>query len=84
MKKELRMGWLNLNTKKSFAAISEFSFLRGGKGKNFEFQKIRIFEHNSALNYSMVKKFHVRRLDSSTKKFILTLFEFSILRVKIA
>ena len=38
------------------------------KGNNIEFRKIRIFAHNSVLNYySTVKKFHMRRLDLSTK-----------------
>ena len=33
-----------------------------------KFRKIRIFEHNSALNYSMGKKFHMWGLDLNTYK----------------
>ena len=63
---KFHMGWLDLDTKKSFSTIVEFLILRGGKEKNIEFWKIRIFEDNSALNYSMVKKFCMRRLDFNT------------------
>ena len=53
--------------------------------KNNEFRKIRIFEHNSVLNYySTVKKFHMRQWDLSTKKPFSAIFEFQILRGKIA
>ena len=71
---------LDLNAKKSFSVILEFSILRVGKGENAEFQKIWIFEYNSALNCSTVKKFHMRRLDLNTKKLFSAIFEFSILR----
>ena len=64
---KLHIEQLDLNTKKSFSTILEFSNFGGSKGGNTEFQKIWIFEHNSALNYSMVKKFHTRRLDFNIK-----------------
>ena len=48
-----------------------------------KFRKIGIFKRNSALNYSMVKKFHTTRLDLNIKKTFSTIFEFSILRAKI-
>ena len=48
-----------------------------------KFRKIWIFEHNSALKYSMVKKFRLRRLNVNSKKIISIIFELYILRVKI-
>ena len=39
--KEMRMEWLDLNTKKSFSAILEFSILRCGRGKKLNFKKFR-------------------------------------------
>ena len=74
--KKLPTGWLNLNTKKMISHILEFSILRARKGKIIEFRKIRIFERNSALNYSMVKKFHMMGLHVSTK--IIIFGDFSI------
>ena len=38
------------------------------KEKTAKFRKIRIFEHYSALNYTMEKKFHMRRLNLNNKK----------------
>ena len=75
MKKKFHMKGLDLNknnnnNKKS--AILEFSIL---SGKIAKFGKIRIFEFNSALNYS-VKKFHMRRLDLNNKKLHLAILQF--------
>ena len=79
------MGQLDLNTKKSFSAIFEFSILRGGKGrKPWIFRgadvKKHIFEHNSAHIYLTKTKLHIGRLDLNTKKSFSAIFEFSILR----
>ena len=74
MMMKLRMGWLDLNNKKSFLAILGFSILRAGNGENAGFREIWIFEHNSALNCSTMKKFYVRRLDLNTKKPLLMIF----------
>ena len=38
------------------------------RGEIAKFRKIRIFKHNSALNYSTMKKFHMRGLDLNTQK----------------
>ena len=59
------MRWLHLNNKKTYLAILEFLNLIG---KIIKFQKILILEHNWALNYSMVKIFHIRGLDLNNKK----------------
>ena len=37
-------------------------------GGNAEFREIEISERNSALNYSVVKKFYMRKLDLNIKK----------------
>ena len=73
--KKLHMGWLDLNTKKPFPTILEFSIL---KGKNIVFQnvEIQIFKCNSTLNYSMVKNFHLSWLDLNTKKPFSVIFDF--------
>ena len=62
------MRRLDLNTKKIFSAIFEFSILRWVRGENAKFRKIWIFKHNSALNNSMVKKFHMTEVDLNTNK----------------
>ena len=62
------------------------------KGKIAKFLKIWIFKHNSALNYSTVKKFHMKELDMNThthththtqKKLHLAILEFFNLTGKI-
>ena len=63
----------NNNNKKKKLAILEFSIL---SWKIAKFGKIRIFEFNSALNYSMVKKFHMWRLDLNNKKLHLEILQF--------
>ena len=58
----------------------EFSILRGCKegGGNAEYQNSWIFEHNSALNYSTVKKFHTRGLYLNAEKIgDFAIFEFN-------
>ena len=54
----------NLNTKKTFLTILKFLILRDGKMLNFK--KFRF--SNATLNYSMIMKFHMMRLDLNTKK----------------
>ena len=59
------MKRLDLNTKKPISAIFEFSILRQ---RNTKFRKIQIFNRNSTLNYSTVKKIHKKELDLNTKQ----------------
>ena len=49
-------------------------------GGNTEFLKIWIFEHNLALNYLIITKLHMGRLDLNTKQWFSAILEFSILR----
>ena len=66
-----------------FANFEIFDFI-GWEGGKAKFRKIRVFERNSAPNYSIVKKGQMKRLDLNTKKSISAIFEFSILRGEIA
>ena len=68
------MRRLDINTKKQFSAVFEFLILRGERIAKF--RKIRIFKYNLALNYSTVKKFHMRGLDLITKKTYTVILEF--------
>ena len=63
--KKFPMRRLDLNNKKSISVILEFSILRR---KIAKFWRILIFELNGAVNYSMVKKFHMRELDFNTER----------------
>ena len=71
-----------MNIKKNIFGNFEIFSFKGGVGENAEFRKIWIFKHISALNYSVVKKFHIRRLDLDTKKAFLDIFDVLILREK--
>ena len=76
---------LDLNTKKQFSSILEFSVLKKKKGVGgvCKFRKIQTFERNSALNFFIVRKFHMRRSDLNTKKQFSTFFECLILSGKV-
>ena len=63
--KKIRIRRLDSSIKKTFSALFDVSIL---KVKIAKFGKIRIFKHNSALNYVTVKKFHLRGLDLNSKK----------------
>ena len=60
------------------SGIFEFSEEKRKISKNSNFRTLL------DLNYFMVKKFHLRRLDSNNKKTISAILEFLILRGKIA
>ena len=65
--KKLQLERLDVNNKNLFSNVLQFSILRGGKREKRLISKIRIFEHNLLLNYSMVKKFRIRKLNFHTK-----------------
>ena len=54
------------------------------KGENVKFRKNQIFESNSAPNHFSVRKFYKKILDLKRKKSFFVIFEFLILRGKIA
>ena len=62
------MRRLDLCTKNYFLASFEFFELPILRMKIAKFRKIRIFEFNSASNYSMAMNFHTRELALNTKK----------------
>ena len=71
------MRGLDQNNKKTVSAILELLIL---SEKIAKVGKIRISEFNYALNYSLVKKFHMNRLVLNNKKLYLTIlkgFEFN-------
>ena len=84
---KLHMGRLNLNAKKSFKAILEFSIFRGVKeGKCWIFGGVEedikndVCEHNSAPNYLTTTKLHMRRLDLNIKRSLSAIMKLSTLR----
>ena len=87
MVKKFHSRSLDLNGKKSFSAIYEFSILSvcvwGGGGvrtENAKFRKILILKHNSALEYLTMTKFHIGRLELIIKKYFSAILKFLILR----
>ena len=74
MVKKFPLKELDLNKKETYLVILEFLNVTG---KIPKFKKIPIFEHNMALNYSMVKKkLHMKRLDFNDKKLHLATLKF--------
>ena len=71
------MRGLDLNTKKTFLAILEFSISRGEISR---FRKNQIFKCYSAPSHICVTKFHMKRLVLNTNKQLFSILEFSILR----
>ena len=70
--------------KNIFRRFWNFVFQTVIRGKISKFRKTQIFERNSALNCFTVNISYIRGLHLNTKKTILAILEFSILKEEIA